>query len=110
MCVVCYKKMISSVDYLWIVFSLLPMSHDYYEKEFPDDRARENMNNAIHLYDGKDVIVETIRKNDNLRCRTRSSKVNKSACRIINFTTPMELVFEHTRASGARGSEKKIVQ
>ena len=86
------------------------MSHDYYEKEFPNDHARENMKNATHLFDGKDVIVETKRKNNNLRCRTRSSKFNESSCRIINFTTPMGLSFEHTRASGARGSDKKIVQ
>ena len=45
-----------------------------------------------------------------MRRRTRSEKVSESAARTINFSTPMGLSFEHTRAVGARASEKKIVE
>lgn len=90
--------------------SILPMPHDYYKKESPEECKTENLNNVTHLFDEKDIIIEIIRNNDNLRRRVRSEKVSDSACKTINFSTPMGLSFEHARAVGARASEKKIVQ
>ena len=83
------------------------MPHEYYKKELPDEHISNDMNNITHLFDGKDIIIETTRTNDSLRRRTRSSKVDELACRTINFTTPMGLSFEHTRTIGGRGSENK---
>ena len=68
------------------------------------------MTNATHLVDSKDMLIETMRSNDSLRRRIRSKKLCESAARTLNFSTPMGLSFEHTRAVGARASEKKLVQ
>ena len=88
--------------------SILVMPHDYYSKELPDEYRTKNLNKITHLFDGKDIITETPRKNDSLKRRIRSEKVHDSGCRTINFTTPMGLSFEHTRAVSARASEKKL--
>ena len=90
--------------------SLLPMPHEHCKKELPDERVSNDMSGMTHLFDSKDIIIETTRTNDSSRRRTRSSKVEESACRTINFTTPMGLSFEHARAVGGRGSEKQIVE
>ena len=90
--------------------SILVMPHDYHSKELPDEHRNKNLNKITHLFDGKDVIAETPRKNDSLKRRIRSEKVHDSGCRTINFTTPMGLSFKHTRAVGARASEKKIME
>ena len=90
--------------------SLLPMPHNYHKKESPNDCMRENLSNIAHLFDRKNMITETIRNDDSLRKIARSSKVYESAYRTITLATPRRLSFEYTRAKGARGREKKIVQ
>ena len=89
---------------------MLPMCHDYYEKELPADYVENNLNKVTHLVDGKDIIIETPRNNDSLRRRARSEKVHESAARTLKFSTPMGLSFEHTRAVGTRASEKKTLR
>ena len=56
------------------------------------------------------MTIETKRTNDSLRRRARSEKVHESAARTLNWSTPMGLSFEHTRAVGARTSEKAILR
>ena len=86
------------------------MLHDCFRKELPDFYLEKKLGNVTHLLNGKDIIIETIRNNDNLRCRTRSEKVSNSVCRALNFSTPTGLTFEHTRAVGTRASKKKILE
>ena len=86
------------------------MPYGYYEKELPTFYIENNLSNITHLCDGKDTIIETVRKDDSLKRRILSYKTNYSSCRCINFTTPMGLSFEHTRPSGARVSEQSLVQ
>ena len=99
---------------LWATFgsynSVLPMPHDHYVKELPEYCRQNNLNKITHLFDGKDVIIETKRNDDNLRRRTRSKKVHDSTCRTISFTTPLGLSFEQTRTVGARASEKQTME
>ena len=90
--------------------STLPIPHDYFKKELADFYIENNLRNITHSFDGKDIIIETLRKNDNLRRRTRSEKVHDSACRTLNVTSPMGLSFEHTRAVGAGASEKQTLE
>ena len=90
--------------------STLPMHHKCCEKELPEEQRENKLNKISHLFDGNDAIIETPRKNDNFKRRVRSEKVHKSAARTINFSTPMGLSFEHTRAEGAQASEEKIVK
>ena len=63
---------------LWATYgshlSMLPISHDYFKKELPDFYIDNDMSNVTHLFDGKDIMIETLRKNDNLRRSTRSEK------------------------------------
>ena len=63
-----------------------------------------------HLFDEKNITIETVRKDRNLRRRTRSEKVSDSARRTINFITHMGLSFEHTKDVGARDSENKVME
>ena len=95
---------------LWGTFgsyiSMLPMPHDYFAKELPNDYVLHNLPNVTHLFDGKDIVIECVRKDNNLKRRIWSDKVHDSSCRTINFTTPMGLSFEHTRAVVARPSEQ----
>ena len=42
--------------------SMLPTHHDHYEIELPQDCAENNLNKVSHLFDGKDIIIETPRK------------------------------------------------
>ena len=81
---------------------MLPMTHDYCNKELPNEYQVNNMFNITHLFDGNDIITATIRKNDNLRRRMRSEKAHES-----HFTTSMGLAFEHTGAVGARAVKNK---
>ena len=98
----------------WATFgtylSMLPIPHDYFRKELPDFYIDNNLSNVTHVFDGKDIIIDTIRKDNNLRRRNRSEKVHDSACRTLHFTSPMGLSFEHTRLVGARETEKKIIE
>ena len=83
------------------------MPHDHCAKELPREHIETSLNEVTHLFDGKDTITETPRSNDDLRHRMRSEKVHESESKTINFSTPMGLSFEHTRAIGARASEKR---
>ena len=51
---------------LWSTFgsciSILPRPHDYYSKDLPDDFEIHGLPKVTHLFDGKDIIVETMRK------------------------------------------------
>ena len=76
----------------------------------PNEYKEKGLNKTSHLFDGKDIEIENVRNNDDLRRRTRSEKTHAIACRTMNMTTPMGLAFDHTRAIGARGSEKKIME
>ena len=51
-----------------------------------------------------------LKKNDNLRRRIRSEKVSDYSFLTLNFGTPMGLSFEHSRAVGARKSEKQTLE
>ena len=90
--------------------SILPMHLEHYEKEVPDECHYFNLNKVTHLFDGKDIAIEKVRKDDNLRRSTYSDKVGNAACRTTNFTTGMGISFDHTRAVGGRESEKKIME
>ena len=90
--------------------SALSMPHDYYAKEFPNLCIENNLSNITHLCDGKDTVIETVRKDDSLKRRIRLSKTNDSSCRCINFSNPIYLSFEHTRTVGSRASEQILVE
>ena len=77
------------------------MSYEYYAKELAKEHIEKNLYKISHLFDGKDIITETLRNNDNLRYRICSEKVSESVARIINFFAPMSLSFKHTQAIGA---------
>ena len=68
------------------------------------------MNKLTHVFGDKETIVETRKNKYSSRRISRSSKVNESVRRIINFTSSMILSFECARDAGANGIEKKIVQ
>ena len=69
-----------------------------------------NLNKFAHLCDGKHAIIETVRKDDSLRHRIRSSNANDSSCRHTNFTTPMGLSFEYTTLADTHASEKSLAE
>ena len=106
----CLNKLMPCWATYGAYLSILPMPHDYFNKELPNYYIENNLNNVTHLFYGNDVIIETIRKNDNMRRRTRSDKVYDSACRTLNFGTPMGLSFEYTCAVGGRASESQILE
>lgn len=62
------------------------------------------------MFDGKDTITETKRKDDALRRRQRSSKMHNSALRWINFQTMSGLSFEHCRAKGSQATEVALTE
>ena len=86
------------------------MDCNYFRKELPDFHTETDLSNVTHFFDGKDIIIETIQDNGNLRCRTRSKKVSDSACRALNFSTHTGLTFEHTRIVGGRASENQMLE
>ena len=63
----CYtmKKWISTQAVYGSYFSIFPIPHEYYEKELPDEYIVNNMNKITHIFDRKDIIIETIQNNDN---------------------------------------------
>ena len=62
---------------------------------------------TYRFFYGKDMMTETLRKDDNPRRRMRSEKAHESGCRTIKLSTPMGLSFEYTIAVGSRASENK---
>ena len=86
------------------------MPHDYFAKELPVFCMYNNLNKVAHLRNGKNVIIETVRSDDSLKRRIRSSKTNESSHRHMNFTTPMGLSFEYMRPVDARASEKSLTE
>jgi hypothetical protein len=85
--------------------SILPMPHDYFEREIPDEILQLGLTKCGFLFDGKDVMTETVRKDDPIRRRLRSEKMHATAARWLNFMTPSGLSFEHTRLYGGRVTE-----
>ena len=90
--------------------SILPIPRDYFEREMPDEMVLLGLNKNAFLFDGKDTLSETIRKDDPQRRRQNSSKMNASAYRWLNFTSNAALSFEHSRAYFARATEESLVQ
>ena len=77
------------------------MNHKYYEKELLNDYIECDLKNVTHLVERKDILIETTQVNDSLKRRTRSEKVRKLAAHTLNFSAPIGLSFEHTRAAGS---------
>ena len=42
--------------------SILPMIHDYYAKELPIFCIENKLSNAIHLHNGKDLLIKPLDK------------------------------------------------
>lgn len=114
---ICYQMVTNTIE-KWLPFGgpfgshlqLLSIPHNWYGKETPKDCLIHNLPNVTHLFDRKDIIVESIKSCKNLKRRMRLQKIYDSACRTINFSTGMGLSFEHTKEVGARVSEKKIME
>ena len=85
--------------------SILPVPHDYFHKESPIEYDARGLEEVSVLFDGKDTLTESIRKDSSLNRRQQSSKMKAAAMRYLNFSTPAGLSVEHTRAYGARPSE-----
>ena len=51
--------------------SILPTPHYYFAKELSEFCMFNNLSKVVHLYDGKETIIETVVKDDNLRQRIR---------------------------------------
>ena len=66
---------------------LLLMPNYYYEKELPEKHSNLKLSNVTHLFDGKDIVIEILQKDNNLRNRCRLEKVSDSACRFLIFST-----------------------
>ena len=92
------------------LLSILPMFPDYFDKEIPDVYRELGFDMVGAMLDGKDALIETIRKNDLLKRSGHSSKMHAQAWRIIVWVTPMGLTFEHTRAMGGRCDENELVR
>ena len=90
--------------------SILPIPRDYFSRERPDEMVLLGLIKNAFLFDGKDTLSETIRKDDPQRRRQNSSKMHASAYRWINFTSNAALSFEHSRAFFARATEESLVQ
>ena len=90
--------------------SILQMFPDYYDKERPDVYGELGFDKVGAMLDGKDALVETIRKNDLLKRSGHSSKMKAQAWRTIIWVTSMGLTFEHTRAMGGRCDENELVR
>ena len=86
------------------------MPHDHFSKELTTNYVLYNFPNVTHLFDGKDMKIECIRKDNNLKRSIWSDEAHDSSRRTMNFTNPMGLSFELTRAVGSRPSGKKKIE
>ena len=85
--------------------SILPIPHEYFAKELPNDIAGLGLTTIAFILDGKETVSDTLRKEDAMKRKQRSEKTYASGFRWLNFMTPAGLTFEHTRAFGARATE-----
>ena len=108
----CVSHALEKGSSLWGTFGLylcvLPAHYGHCENKFPDELMECDLTKVTHLVDGKDMKIETPRNNDSLKRRVRSEKFHESAARVLNFSTPIGLAFEHARMEGARASKKSI--
>ena len=99
---------------LWGTFgsyiSMLPIPHDCFAKKLPNDYVLHNLPSVAHLFDEKYIMIECIRKDNNLKRSIWSDEEHDSSRRTMNFTNPMGLSFELTRAVGSRPSGKKNIE
>ena len=99
---------------IWATFGrqipMLPMPHEYYAQWLLDEHEVNNMSKITRSFDGKDTVIETVRKNDNMSRRMRSEIFYESVCPFMVMSIPMGLSFEYTRAVGARLSKNKTLQ
>lgn len=71
--------------------SILPVPHDYFHKESPIEYDALGLEEVSVLFDGKDTLTESIRKDSSLNRRQQSSKMKAAAMRYLNFSTPAGL-------------------
>jgi hypothetical protein len=77
----------------------------------PQSYIDAGLTNVCAVPDGKDFLTWTPRTNTVLSRAASSNKMgNHSAARVVTWTTPAGLTFEHTDVFLARVSEKKLVE
>ena len=74
-----HVQMDSHVGQIWRVLIYPTNSHEYYAKDSHNFHIEHNLLNITHLCDGKDAIIETVRKYYSFKRRLLSSKTNESS-------------------------------
>jgi hypothetical protein len=90
--------------------AILIINDEYLDKELPAEYKRLGLEKVAALLDGKDYLLQVIRKDDKKRRSQMSSKMHAAAGRDITWTTPGGLCFEFTKMFGGRISEQKLVE
>ena len=62
------------------------------------------------VLDGKDFLCETVRSNRTVSISQQSNKMHADTFRILTYTLPFGLSFEHTDVFLSRVSEKGLVK
>lgn len=89
--------------------SVLPILDWYFEKELPDEYLECHLSEVAALLDGKDFLLHVRRKDDFPQHTQHSSKMKAAGAHGINWGTGTGLSFEHTKHSGARITETRLV-
>ena len=89
--------------------SLLDITPAYLVHSYPHAYKEAGMDKVCALVDGKDFMTFTPRSNTILTRAAWSNKVEHSAVRVVSWTSPKGLHFEHTDLFLAKVSESTLV-
>jgi hypothetical protein len=90
--------------------SILHIDAGFLEATCPQAYKDGGLEKICAVPDGKDFMIHTPRSNTLITRASRSDKVEHSATRVITWSTPAGLCFEHTDMYLARVSEKRLVE
>jgi hypothetical protein len=92
--------------------SMLDIDKEYLEAECPQGYDDEEMLKIACLVDGKDILMEWIRKDKTMNRSQLSNKSGRSASREMCISTPLQggLIFMYTRLAGGRFEENDLLK
>jgi len=89
--------------------SILPfITADVIDELEPQSYIDLDLRKVGAIIDGKDFYTETVRKDRVISVAQQGNKLHKSSFRILTWSLPCGLSFEHTDAFLARASEKQL--
>ena len=90
--------------------SILEITAEFLDATCPESYKRQGLTKICAVPDGKDFSIETPRTHTLLTRSAWSDKIHHSAVRIISWSTPTALSFEHTDGYLARATEPTLVE